>query len=499
MFKCPFLLAVVVSCAFCCLMLSGLESQTVPWMDEVFLADTPASILSRGEFNSSLDLYAYNPLFLFMSLPWLYVFGVSHFTVCSLNVFIALLASILCLKILKERQLVVGPIPSVVFVLLFWSGIVFTPSIGSGRPDIVALTTTVLFLDRLTRPTATYWGIFITAFLSFLSAAYHIPTLFFFGVVLLMLPLQTMNRKEWFHRGNVAATGCFVALAFMGLFYFLQHGFFRFVYCYLRFNATLAASTRDWAGDFIAAYMSDLSFLILAGIGLFLMMLPSVRKAVRWKFFIFVLSLPALQVIAGRYVWYYAWIPYVSLVFLFSVIVSSCQSMKIRYAICALTVLYAVSFWSVRFIKMPNEDLALIGRYRVLLERNADLLRGTALVIADCRAYYPAYDTGAVVWDYRSRLGRDDLSQQEKFTRVIKGMLKNPRHQQKADDFFRAHEHQMKLLPEGSFFLVSDKDFFVKDVVGKMEKKRLSYTIMDRQDSLLFIKITRDGHLPNQI
>ncbi len=276
----PFWVASVLSLVFCFLKILCIDACTVPWVDEVWLTDAAASFVSRGEFISHVWPYTYNPLHFFILTGWLFVFGISHFTVVCLGIFLAALSIQALLFILWKRKLITGVFSPLILVLCFWcASPLFSGSVLNGRVDMLVVLCTILFLDQLLRVGISLLKLCITASLALLSAVYQFPVLVFFCLMLWMFPMEGVSRREWFRRGCWIASSCIATYLLICLFYICNHTFFRFVYTYVFFNNTINGFERSLADEFRMAYLSDAGALCLFAASVLMFLVPGIRKA----------------------------------------------------------------------------------------------------------------------------------------------------------------------------------------------------------------------------
>ena len=98
------------SLILCIFYICILDYYTFPSGDEIGTADSAINWVTNGEWYSAVWVYTYHPLHNFLLTIWISVFGVSHQAVCSMNVAIAFIVSLLCLKILSERKIILYPV-----------------------------------------------------------------------------------------------------------------------------------------------------------------------------------------------------------------------------------------------------------------------------------------------------------------------------------------------------------------------------------------------------
>ena len=95
----PYLLSTLLGASV--FLLSGIT--TVPWFDEIVLADKPANWIMRGENYGYVCACTYNLLFPLVETLWFWLFGPSHASACALPLLFALLSSFAALHILTRR------------------------------------------------------------------------------------------------------------------------------------------------------------------------------------------------------------------------------------------------------------------------------------------------------------------------------------------------------------------------------------------------------------
>ena len=88
-----FLISSSISLLYCILTICFIDYLSVPWTDEIGTADTAINVVLYGQWKSDVWLYIYQPLHAFFLIPWIFIFGISHTSVCSMNVIIAFISS----------------------------------------------------------------------------------------------------------------------------------------------------------------------------------------------------------------------------------------------------------------------------------------------------------------------------------------------------------------------------------------------------------------------
>lgn len=164
---------------------------TPPWLDEVQFVDSPINFVLDGEWYTTSWQLSGNPkpvstsvpLYQFILVPWVWLFGVSPLAIRSLNIILVLFMSLLLFKYLDNLGFFRKHWLILLFLIGFWASDSFSWTYRSGRVDILNALTVVLFvfsyIDYLNSKRKS-WYLYLFAFFIPLSGIQACPYLVIF-------------------------------------------------------------------------------------------------------------------------------------------------------------------------------------------------------------------------------------------------------------------------------------------------------------------------------
>ena len=380
------------------------------------------NFLRSGGWNSNVWYCVYSPLFPLVSAGAMRVFGCYHFVSSLVTVVVALVASLVLLRVCRRRGWLRDVRSELVLVILFWFGSAFSWIVMNGRPDTMTLLFTVLLADALAPggiEQGRMWRTVVYAGGLVLTSSYMLPVLFVYGCVLLAVS-QGEDRKTVFRCGICAAVGVVIAYAVIAAFYWWQHEFVRFVGFMTYFNSLTGYKCGSLTERLVRSYRSCPEALVLAGL---VVVLPKRRLEGA-----LVLLIPAVMTLGGRYEPYYAWTVYVTAVVIF-VRAIPVLPRHLPLAIVLASVLWCGWCLRVRvgnaFSRLDEARVArtFVGTHREMLKNGPVVV--AADTVGDVSLYYPLLSIGADVW-YRGYETLTGPSDRQKFEIGLASVVADP-------------------------------------------------------------------------
>ena len=459
-----FFLPAVLSAVLAVLCILFLDAISFPWIDELSLTDTPARVACYGQWFSNVDLYQYHPLHGFLLAGWLKIFGVSHQAAVSLDVVLALAASLVLLRLLDRRLGVQECLERVAFVLLFWGGGVLAWTITNGRVDMLVLLLTTLLVDEM------IWGegkghrlrLAAWSFLQFFSAIYAAPPVVVLAILLVLLPREGTLRKQRLLDGIVVAIGYCAALFGIGLFYLRHHILFRWLHGYFRFNGTVSGDVPSFPERIQDAYGLDLQALVLF-LAAFLLLLGSgwLKGRGRWAGVLMVGAIPLLMTLAGRYTLYYAWMFHVPVIVLFVLAMSSVGRKWAQWAALAVGVAVLALHIGTNLPGWREEQVRLQRDRAFLSVHAATIDAHPVLLFMDPKCYYDLFAYEKTLY-CRDKM-QDAQDPAEHFRAALNEKVPEGKLREVLLQFFLAHENLTpRDLPASALIILTSEEDYEK-------------------------------------
>ena len=444
---------------------------TFPWCDELVLTDNPARWAIYGSFDGRVWPCTYNFLHPALLSVWLKVFGASHTATISLSVLAAFLTVTALLHIAERRKLFGGALATSAFVVLFWCNWNLNQIITNGRLDALTMLMTVLFADALipdsdrTENRRTILSTALFAGLLMLTSVYMLPLLFVLGLLILIVdPLH--DRSTTLRKGLASAGAIFFSYAFIVLFYFLQHELIRFLGFYVYFNTITGFKADPLPLRILRGYLFNREALVLAAATLLLV--PIARKSPPRIFgstIAFVLAIPLIMILGGRYERYYSWAFYLPLALLLFTASSASSRTGVAKAFTILLILVSVGF-SVRNQFSRWTQTATTRRHfadcEAFVRVHPDIFRpGNEIVVADdvygdTAFFYPLLRSGARPW-FRGTETLAAPSDEEKFDVGLSLLIKDAAKRREVLKSVATVQHYMPTFPESGYILFPSK------------------------------------------
>ena len=400
----PYLLSTLLGLSV--LLLSGIT--TVPWFDEIVLADKPANWIMRGENYGYVCACTYNLLFPLVETLWFRVFSPSHASACALPLVFALLSSFALLHILTRRGILASTAGRCLFVVLYWCGWNMIWIVTNGRPDTMAMFFTILLADALVPdPEATRRISLLApaafAYLLLLTSPSTLPVLFIGGLVLLATAAPT-DRRQIFKAGVATALGFGLAMATMLAYYCLTHEIVTFIGSYYQHNNATSGSGLPFFGAILQAYQTDLSPFLLLLASAIIAAAGRPRPTRRfWFALLFAALIPALMA-PSRYATYYAWTFHLPAAILLASVLDR-SNRRVLMSVCVVLSLSALVCREHMNFKATAERRALYASCQDLVNSHPEVFRPNADIVVTedideqgCGFLYPVLSRGCRFW-----------------------------------------------------------------------------------------------------
>jgi hypothetical protein len=310
-----------------------------PWIDEVWFVETAVNYALDGSwtttawfsFGGETPVALYPPLYQYLLAGWIKIWGFSILSVRGFNVFIAAIISIVMFKGLRKFNLLRSWYVILIFVFLFWSTGAFSWTYRNGRPDMVNLLFSSLFIYsywRYIKENSGRWLMLIYAVLILLSGlqACFFIVFFLFYMYLIKKEYRYKTRIAFF----MAITGFIAGLiAMWGHFAYHEHPnsfFWQFsqsetISALLRKIPFLSHHIRPpepkhgFFEELLVCYTVNKNYFILTGVNAIMLFILVVRgkyskKPAEIYVFGFSLLMPAVMALSGHCLSPYAWMFY---------------------------------------------------------------------------------------------------------------------------------------------------------------------------------------------
>lgn len=291
---------------------------TIPWVDEVMLADPAVNYLLHGTWVSTANHISFS-LGQLLLVPWLFVFGISHISVCAYSAFWALLTSLLIIYFLHRKHFFTSTLDMCLFVFLFWSAQEMAFMTTNGRYDtlVMFLTTALVFLllDKNKIELKNFCGVTITSFLLFWSGVTSLP--FILVAIFIIFLSGIYDRNIIFFKGLGVLVGILFSWLFNAGIYYINGCYGYYKHLYFSYSATfnnkeqITFFMRLWNSYFVNVEAFVLLIINILLFGVLTYNNHSCNKK-RITYFIAYMCIPFAMCVAGRYPIYYTWSFWVS-------------------------------------------------------------------------------------------------------------------------------------------------------------------------------------------
>jgi len=413
------------------------------------------------------------------------LFGVSHQSVCGMNVLLVGLTGQYLLCLFRRRNLCSGYLNVCAFVVMFWfSSLFWTLVDGRGRIDALVVLTTVVLLDELFTDRMRFVRLLAKSFLCMASGVYPVP-------LVLLLAAFTFSRAEdrklHVKKTLVFLLGVFAAFATSCAIYAYEGQLIRFVHTYVSFNATLGAPKEPLLHRIVWAYrVTEAVWWVWAGIVVLLMLL---RRSGRdlWLLLTFVALTPFFMVLAGRYTGAYRWMAYLP-----SAVLLAVALMRLRNPFVSLAALLTMGVWFGGFLsgvlgRNAQDAESDTRALRFAQRASSEGARASDVIIVDSLHYYAARNLGAYVW--RPKLGTP-LSPREKFVKVVRALPLSEAIRNRALEVFDRIQREEPGLPSSECVMLCRPDEDAKIVKDRLVAEGRTLTTVKDDGELQVLKVS---------
>ena len=421
-----YLIGTCVASLLTAIIITTLDFTTAPWVDECGTADTAVNLLLFGKWQSHVWLYSYNPLHLHLLTIWLWLFGISHMSVCSLGVVTGLILFCVLQRVVIRRFGLYNGFGHTCLALIYFGGLQFFNILTAGRIDLLVALFTVLVVDVLVPKGGSSVipksRLFMYSLLLMLSGVYSIPLVLTLAIILIFLSWKDlMLRKRAVKCLIIIGTGLLLGFILSCCYYLWVGSFFRFIHTFYSYNSTLSGTGQTFAAKWVTAYTYDLESLIIYVMIIFLMMCCARFK---WAFklpWIYCIGLiPILGKYSGRYEWYYSWLFSIPVILLLAWIVSQLGK-RWLIGIFIITLLLPC-IWIMNSMREWKRHTIALQNANERVNRSAGHFKsGENVIINDYLYYYPVVRKGGRVVKM-SDVEYNGLKPREKFQNMIKSL-----------------------------------------------------------------------------
>ncbi|MDR1645477.1 MAG: glycosyltransferase family 39 protein [Tannerellaceae bacterium] len=343
----------------------------LPWLDEVWFIDTAVNFALNGSWTTTAQLSfggetpiaLYPPLYQYLLAGWIKLGGFSILSVRSFNIFIAAIVSIVLFKGLRKLNHLKSWYTILIFVFLFWGTGLFSWSYRNGRPDMVNILCSVLFLYSyfmyLKRGYGK-WKMWLTVVFVLLSGLQACP------FIVTVLIYVYFIRKEYRSRTKIAFF--ITILGFMtGICllwgHFIYHNHPRSFFWQFSHSATISQvlhkipflsefispepGVYNAVSEFLDCYLKNKNYAILTLVNIFVLSLllfknKTKKHSIEVFFLGFSFLMPAVMFLAGHCLSPYTWMFYLPSVIVCIICLEKQNHIFLKGIYGILTVLFTV-------------------------------------------------------------------------------------------------------------------------------------------------------------
>jgi 4-amino-4-deoxy-L-arabinose transferase-like glycosyltransferase len=357
------------------------EWSPFPWVDDVSLTDCPVNFVLGGEWRTTAcygdrfnEVYmVYPPLYQFLLVPFIWLFGASVIACRSLNLFLVFFICLITYRLLQKEGVLKNYYSIILFLLLFWCAATFSWIYRNGRPDILNMACTIGFLISFYKK-KNNWLLALFSFLIILSGIQACP--YIMGILICIYFLFS-NKKRVKTAIFMFMVGTLVGLTFLSIYFYLQGHLLSFYYRSFIFSSSgtnvisfllpyidgiipkgmgikeallkpqLSVST-PFFEKIWEAYTINKEYLILCIVNSmlylwFMFKRKIIFKSPETKLLLITIIIPLIMAIAGRFPGYYTWMCYIPSVLYLIYIIGKHNTQVSISLICGLTTIVIAS------------------------------------------------------------------------------------------------------------------------------------------------------------
>lgn len=321
----PVGIAILLALLFALLNILTLNWYPLPWIDEICFTDTPVNVVLQKEWVSTVWKYSYNPLHAFLLIPWLYLFGISHLAVTSINVVFSFILFILLSSYLYKKKIIVSFWAMMLYTFVFWNASNFSWNFRCGRVDPLIMIFTFLvvkecfeFKKYAAATHLMFFRYFIYSLLLFLSGVPSLPVVG--SMIVLLYIVQAEHRKIILKLGTISLIAFALGFGLICVFYGINHNIKNYLYSFTYYNTNTnldIVDSKTHIFRILNSYLINREALILgiSNLLIFLHVFRSGRNSEKFTadnhnlpvFLLLIMSVPVIMTLAGRYQIYYSW------------------------------------------------------------------------------------------------------------------------------------------------------------------------------------------------
>ena len=321
----------------------------MPWIDEIGMVDYPVNFILDGEWRTTAwfgdknnEVYSvYPPLYQFVLVPWIWLFGVSPAACRSLNVVIAFFISLLIYRFMRRKSIIKNGYTLLLFLLLFWCGSMFSWIYRNGRVDTLNLLCTTAFIAGYCYHLKK-WFLALFAFLIATSGIQACP--YVLGILICIYFFQP-DKKRAKTAIFMMIAGALAGLLFMSLFFYQQGHLLSFYYRSFTFsgswnniisllnpyveksisldstikealNKPAILNTTPFLQRVLEAYVANREYLILSVVNIIAYAGLWVKRKIIFnapetRLLFITIIVPLIMAVVGRFAGYYTWMCYI--------------------------------------------------------------------------------------------------------------------------------------------------------------------------------------------
>lgn len=398
-----------------------------PEIDEIYFTDASANLVLNGSWESHIlfSQFFYQPLHAFLLIPWMALFGVSHFAVCGFGVFLGFLTCVFLVHFVKSLRLSTTIWQELLLAVSFWGFNTFTDYETFGRPDNLGMLITLFVIYQyLKYPSIQFWKSVLLGILLVLVGLYEIPVMaIFFSIMIILKFKDWHNIILWVRKGLWFLCGLLIGEGIVFLLFFYNKA--NSLLGYVKYSFGMASSSNSVFSRLLDGYSTNwyMTAIFVVLVAIIVYKKISVSKVIT----ILIVLIPALMVLAGRYLPYYAWIYYIPLCVYTIYYMRAYKALAAFFSISF--VVSSVVFFATQWYTTYGCQTGTIGELEIIkkechsfFESNKNLISEyDNVVLSEEQLYYDVINTGALVWfQYRKNISHKlDFYNFERMNRSI--------------------------------------------------------------------------------
>ena len=484
-----YLISSSISFLYCILTICFIDYLSVPWTDEIGTADTAINVVLYGQWKSDVWLYIYQPLHAFFLIPWIFIFGFSHASVCSINVFIAFISSCYIIRITERRKWFLSLGGLLIFISLFWLLVWHT----NGRIDMLTMLFTIGVADNLIpdEGRSQMKMLAVMSFLLMMTSIYSIPVLVCGGLVLIYYYWKNRQIRLELTKKAICVT-CSMTFAFILtlIFFYFDGHLIKYLHQFIRFNSTINGANTSFVEQIVLAYSYWIP-LFLTIIGMIFSSLKKDKLGIIAG--IFILFIPLIMIMSGRYKSYYYWLFIVPAIMLFAYSIDYLLNRK-YLRIISYSVLFFYPAKCISSYINPSESYYERIEKEEFIRGNTKYFRkGSEVYAFDAMFYYPLVEQRAIINKEIRGMKKEPLPM-EKFQNFANTINDNSKREIIVKLFNKIEKASEKEMKNGFIICFEDKQYRQDQcdmIINYLKSLDLKYSIVASKGNMRIIKFTQ--------